>query len=317
VSGFDVDVVIPAHQAEGTVAAAVRSALGQTLKPIRVFVVADTCVDATARVAQEAGAEVILAKAGSPAAARNLGVREGRATFIAFLDADDRWHSTWLEAAARAHRLAPTSGVLYGDIEECLSTGAYLPRTERRMPAGRVRDALLLSSFITTSAVVVRREALIAVNGFDETLRQIEDLDLWLRLAEAHDFTPVPGRHVTYVRTPGSAMRDPAHLNRIRDQQLRVIEAALARGRPGKMLQRRALANVYFASAARHLAAGAARAALRDAADSFRRWPLDPALWATAALALQPERVRGTILTARRWWRQDSSRRIKPTGSPT
>ena len=91
------DVVIPAHNASATVSAAVRSAWNQRYKPASVTVVADACKDDTSQVAQQAGAKVVEVQARSVSIARNTGTAQGHSTWIAFLDADDLWQSSWLE----------------------------------------------------------------------------------------------------------------------------------------------------------------------------------------------------------------------------
>jgi hypothetical protein len=48
--------------------------------------------------------------------------------------------------------------------------------------------ALLASNFIATPAVLVRRHVLLAVGGFNETMKIGEDQDLWIRLALAGSF---------------------------------------------------------------------------------------------------------------------------------
>jgi hypothetical protein len=44
-------------------------------------------------------------------------------------------------------------------------------------------SALLAANFIGTSSVVVKKETVLAVGGFDETLWNSDDRDLWFRLA--------------------------------------------------------------------------------------------------------------------------------------
>src|SRR6476661_8363758 len=51
--------VVPAHDEEAGIAAAVASLHAQSIRPDRIVVVADNCTDRTARLAAEAGAEVI------------------------------------------------------------------------------------------------------------------------------------------------------------------------------------------------------------------------------------------------------------------
>jgi succinoglycan biosynthesis protein ExoU len=90
----DVGVIIPAHNAEGTIARAVRSALAEA-ECREVIVVVDGATDATADAARAADDRtgrlkvIELAESGGPAAARNRALAESRAAWVCPLDSDD------------------------------------------------------------------------------------------------------------------------------------------------------------------------------------------------------------------------------------
>lgn len=89
-----VSVVIPAYNAEGVIADAVRSCLAQVGPLAEVIVVDDGSTDSTADLCRKLSADddrvrYIYQRNGGPSRARNVGVREARGEFIMFLDADD------------------------------------------------------------------------------------------------------------------------------------------------------------------------------------------------------------------------------------
>jgi succinoglycan biosynthesis protein ExoU len=90
----DVGVIIPAHNAEATIARAVISALAEP-ECREVVVIVDGATDGTVAAAQAAddGSRrlkvIALAQSGGPAAARNLALAESRAPWVCPLDADD------------------------------------------------------------------------------------------------------------------------------------------------------------------------------------------------------------------------------------
>ena len=85
-----VSVVVPVHDGERFLEAALESILGQSYVPLEVVVVDDGSTDATADVlAQVAGVRVVTQVQAGPAAARNAGVRLATGEAITFLDADD------------------------------------------------------------------------------------------------------------------------------------------------------------------------------------------------------------------------------------
>jgi len=53
---------------------------------------------------------------------------------------------------------------------------------------GNIRQALLRGNFISTQTAVVRKECFIECGCFDEKLPRLQDWDLWLRLAQRHEF---------------------------------------------------------------------------------------------------------------------------------
>ena len=107
-----VTVVVPAFNAERTLAETLRSVLSQTYRNIEVFVVDDGSTDGTAGVARSFAADdprltLIRKENGGCASARNLGIARARGPFIAPIDADDLWHPTKLEKQVSAALAAP------------------------------------------------------------------------------------------------------------------------------------------------------------------------------------------------------------------
>lgn len=93
----DLTVVIPAHNAEATLAEAIRSVVSTHRPAPTVIVVDDRSTDRTAEVAAAAGATVVSAIGTGPGAARNTGVRLVGTKLLAFCDADDQWHDGRLD----------------------------------------------------------------------------------------------------------------------------------------------------------------------------------------------------------------------------
>ena len=102
-----VSVVVPTFNTKDCVRAAVDSALAQDGVAVEVIVVDDASQDGTADVVEEAyrdDARVVLIrceKNGGPSAARNIGFRAARGTWIALLDSDDWWKPSRLARLLR------------------------------------------------------------------------------------------------------------------------------------------------------------------------------------------------------------------------
>lgn len=184
-----VSVVIPAYNAEATIGRALRSIAGQTLLPAEIIVVDDGSADATAETARALQPEleparlvVVTQPNAGAGAARNRAIAEATQSYLAFLDADDEW---------LPEKLARSMDVMRGD-DFVLVAHDYLDHTpsgdvhvdcRRRFEDGRDPYlSLYLKGYIPSISVVTRRDAVLACGGFDETLRNAQDFDLWLKL---------------------------------------------------------------------------------------------------------------------------------------
>ena len=113
-----VSVIIPYYRASRTIARAVESALGQTVRPHEILIVDDGCPEDAARATKQFGSSVKLIRKsnGGVASARNLGIEHAQGEWIAFLDADDYWEPSKLERQLAVLRRCRTGWkqVVYG-----------------------------------------------------------------------------------------------------------------------------------------------------------------------------------------------------------
>lgn len=112
-----ISVIIPCRNGARTVAASVSSALAQSVAPLEVLVVDDASDDATAAVAEEAGATVVRnAVRRNAGGARNAGLEIAQGDLIAFLDADAVAAPDWLERAGAFLESHPEYAAVGGRI---------------------------------------------------------------------------------------------------------------------------------------------------------------------------------------------------------
>ncbi len=172
-----VSAVIAAYNAEEFVAQAVTSALGQVDE---VLVVDDGSADASGKRAAAAGARVIRTTNRGPAAARNRGIAEAQGQWVAFLDADDYWLPG--AVAGRLREVQAEDIAVFGKTAFVDASGQKLWRSPWGMKGRPSWRDMFVEDRISTSSVMIRREALEEVGGFDESLSQGSDHDLYLRL---------------------------------------------------------------------------------------------------------------------------------------
>ena len=176
-------VVIAAYNAAGSIGEAVESALAQTEPPLEVIVYDDGSTDATSS-ALEPYRDRILYLAGphaGVAAARNAAFTRSTGEFVAVLDADDAYVPGRLEALADLAAARPDLDVLCTDVLFEID-GRVVGRFGESTPFEIVnqRAAILERCFCVAPAF--RRSKVVAVSGYDVSMRTAEDWDLVARL---------------------------------------------------------------------------------------------------------------------------------------
>lgn len=183
----DVSVIVPAYQAEETIARALDSALGQTVLPAEIIVIDDGSRDRTREIVSEyvskadACAVRLLEQENLGAgAARNRGLESAVREIVAFLDADDEWLPEKLERSLAVLTETGTDFVSHDLLRiesgatEYISCAQHFARR-----ADPLRD-YFLRGYVSTSTVVARRDTLLSAGGFDPSLRSGQDYELWL-----------------------------------------------------------------------------------------------------------------------------------------
>lgn len=221
-----VAVVIPAYNVEVFIAAALDSVAAQTLLPCEVVVVDDGSRDASvervrawqAACARPFEVKLVTQDNAGASAARNLGIRNTRARWVALLDADDLWDpdhlALLLEAATVLPGIVAAYGAgrvecdgrlieaLYDDLWDNPSKALGVPLpgdAERRLRLGFGAFARLAKgNFIKPSSLLFKRDEAVAAGLFNETLRTAEDREFLVRLLRRGDFIHVPQPIATY-----------------------------------------------------------------------------------------------------------------------
>lgn len=186
-----VSVIVPAYNVAGFIKDALDSAFAQTFKDYEVIVVNDGSPDTVEleRVLEPYGQRIIYLKQENRglSGARNTALRHSRAPFIALLDADDIWLPNYLEAQTAAMNADSTLDVIYPDADVFGDAPEAGQRFMQMCPSnGEVTfESLVRQECNVMICAMARRETVLRVGLFDETLRSSEDFDLWLRIIKA------------------------------------------------------------------------------------------------------------------------------------
>lgn len=186
-----VSVIIPTYNRSAFLPGAIQSVLNQKNAPcdIEVIVVDDGSTDDTAEVVKKFGSKVKYARvphSGKPSVPRNTGLELAAGDLIAFQDSDDMWADDKL---AKQVPVFDDQAVTfsYGNArimenDGSLTSAYVVPPNE--LQKGEDFKTLIKGNVISTLTVMVRREVIEAVGGFNESndLRAVEDYELWLRI---------------------------------------------------------------------------------------------------------------------------------------
>jgi len=143
-------------------------------------------------------------------AAKDTAASLAKGQYVAFLDDDDRWHPTKLEKQiSRFESLSDEYAVVQTKMEN-IQDGetvdiSQISQTEWIYPE------ILVKCMISFSTVMIRRECLEVVGGFDPSFPRVVDWDLWIRVAKHYKFAGIDDILTRRYRQDDSITTDLTH----------------------------------------------------------------------------------------------------------
>jgi glycosyltransferase involved in cell wall biosynthesis len=186
-----VSVIIPAYKVAPFIKETLESVLNQIFQDYEIIVVNDGSPDTPEMekaIEPYRNKLVYLQQENRGAgAARNSGLRAARGRYVAFLDGDDVWLANFLSemveflASGQGYDLVYANALLFGS-----SSVAGLTYMDTNPSSGEVTCENLLAERcnIITSGVLARKRPIIELGMFDESLRNSQDFDLWVRISK-------------------------------------------------------------------------------------------------------------------------------------
>ena len=224
-----VSVVIPVFNGEKTIRETIESVLNQTLTDFELVVINDGSQDGTLDIVEripDSRIKVFSYPNAGQSTSRNRGIEIAKGDYISFIDADDLWTPDKLEAQLQALQANPKAGVAYSWTDWIDESSQLLGKGSYNTEQGAVFTKLLLNDFVANgSNVLIRRQALTEVGGFDPSVTPAEDWDLWLRLAARYEFVAVRSPQILYRISPNSAS---FNVWKMEASSLQVIDKAFA-----------------------------------------------------------------------------------------
>jgi len=309
-------IVIPAFNVAATISRTLTSLLEQEFTDFEAIIVNDGSIDDTLVVVapflMDPRFRVVTQPNRGLSGARNTGIAEAKGEYIGFCDADDLWMSDKLGAHVSHLDAHPEVGVSFSgsqliDDDDTPLRTCQSPRLTNITPAHILRRNPIGNG----SAPVIRREVFdaIAYRGsphdarewyFDETFRQSEDIECWMRIAllTTWVFEGVPGLLTQYRISSGalssSTERQLASWERMIEGLTPIsprffdAHAPAARAYQYRYLCRRAVSDANPPAARRYL-----MASLRASLVPFWSEPRKSLMTAAATIALTSIGARG------------------------
>jgi hypothetical protein len=225
-----VTVLLAVHNGEPFVRDAVASVLDQTFTDFELLVIDDASEDATADAVASFDDERIRLfrneQNRGQVPSLNRGLQAARGEYVARLDHDDFCRPTRLERQVEVLDREPDVG-LVGTWMELIEEGGRRIGWLRSTIADFAEffyHTLIMRVYISHPSAMYRREAVLALGGYDEATGPAEDKDLWRRLLLA--------------RWDARIVPEPLVVYRLHGQQLSQTQAAYQREVDGESQQR-------------------------------------------------------------------------------
>lgn len=234
-----ISVIIPIYNRARYIRDCLESVFKQTYKDYEIILVDDGSTDNLREVLVPymKGINYIYKENGGAASARNLGIKNAKGDYIAFLDSDDKWLDFKLDLEMQVLSRFPEAAFIFTDFS-CFSDKKgkiadsyirtyfftletynlefgklfnshcslkdldvrilYLPESIN-VYSGNVFKEVLLGPFFSTFTVLMRKHCIENVALFDESLNTGEDYEFFARVAKQFD--------VVYINYPTVAYR--------------------------------------------------------------------------------------------------------------
>ena len=186
-----VTAIITTHNRCNLLKQAIKSVFNQTYKFIECIVVDDASEDMTEDYCRNLSGIIYIripkceSKGGNHA--RNIGISNATGDLIAFLDDDDMWLPSKIEKQVsiilhdKQVGLVHCGRIIRKTSESGQETVFSLPKRKSR---GDMHISILSRIYFLTSEILVKKELLLDVGNFDETIKFWQEYELAIRLCQ-------------------------------------------------------------------------------------------------------------------------------------
>ncbi len=180
-----ISVIIPTFNRESFILNAIKSVEEQSYNIDEIIVIDDGSNDNTKEILKNENIKYIYQKNNGVSKARNIGIKEAKNDWLAFLDSDDIWHTEKIQEHINIHQIDPKLLASY--------TGETWIRNKKRIKLKAYQqkeNPTFINSIrlckIGTSTFFCNKKIFEDIGLFDESMMACEDYDLWLRIQQKY-----------------------------------------------------------------------------------------------------------------------------------
>jgi amino acid adenylation domain-containing protein len=183
-----VSVIIPAYNSARFLPEAIESVLNQTCAAFEIIVVDDGSIDNTKEICCRYPTIKYIYQANQGlVGARNTGLRASQGDYLLFFDSDDRLFPNAIEAGSNCINNNPEVGFVFGNyiFQSINPDGSYTTQEiyDNQKEVANYENILAGKLKLQVASVLFRRIAVESVGGFNPNAKDLEDYNLFLRVA--------------------------------------------------------------------------------------------------------------------------------------
>lgn len=284
-----VSVIIPTYNRARFIEEAIKSVLAQDFEDYEIIVVDDGSNDNTREIVKSFKNKKIryfFQENKGRSKARNRAISLAQGQYLAFLDSDDVFLPGKLTKQVKCLDEHPKIGMVYASALTMDENGHKLKKKYRATSSGFIYKevAFTVPLLIIVPTVMVRKEVIDKVGGFDEKMHSFEDVDLWRRISKEFPVLAI-SKPLCRIRSHFDILREPPQ------QLLKTIDYYVKKifqedKELGWFYKRRAASYLYFGyyntvriDKNRH------KLSYPFLARSFVYWPLGPMIYSIFSLS--------------------------------
>lgn len=196
ISKIFVSIVMPVYNRENIVKESIYSVLNQTFTNFELIVVNDASTDCTVERIKEIGDKrirILDMECNSGAnVARNNGIYAAKGDYIAFIDSDDCWMPDKLQEQIsymiNQNLKVSFTPYEFRDTKEVVPVDFMSYKNDYK----KIRDTLRMYNIVGTPTLIIKREIVEVIGGFDENIPRLQDYEYVIRIVGKFDIGCCP-----------------------------------------------------------------------------------------------------------------------------